>query len=458
MIINLNSKIQKIWNLTKSVIISLFEWLSHTFISGGSLFAGFCKKYKIILCSFAGAVVVSTACWVRDNIPTTYFDSLDALSYSKYFHSHKELKYDSVCFLDISNYHQTSKVEIDKSFSDGDLVITRRNKLIQFLDTIKTVKYKFLFIDLFFDSLTYNDNTEIFEKISDLDNILVCSTPEGVEEDPRFLALSAPNSYYVPHFAAGHTRPYFIRDGYKQSVPVRMYNALHSNDSIMIPDGKCWYDFKFLGDSVRIPLKRFYRNSPITFIPYIDDMNKPNWGFWDIYEDIDDYFSELEGKIVIVGDMYRDDLHSTYVGSIPGPVLTYLQYVSLQKRSYYEICNCLLFIVFFVFIWIRLTFFRKSQKQKKELYSAMMTGQFHMHSVRYPSSKNLFDGLKAVLLAFATSFIGYSVIFGFISWVMIFGKFAFSTFVPSLLFSILEWLLDSKNKYNDLTIKRLIKK
>lgn len=432
----LKSNLRKICDQTKSFFISLFEWLSHTFISGGSLFVGFCRRYKIILCSIIGSLFIFVADWVRDNVPTTYFESLDGLSYLKSFHSTDSLDLDGACFIDISNYHELVEVSFDRS--DGDVVVTNRNVLISFLQKIENINYRFLFIDLYFDKLGSDSSSiALANQIKKMKNVLVCRHPEQLKEDTSFHNMSAVNGYYEPRFSAGHTRGLFIKDGKDPTIPIQMYNILNPSDTIPFP--KSWWSINLLGDSVYIPKNIGFRNSLITYVPYLGDMQNPEWGFRDIVMDTLKYLPKIEGNIVIVGDMYSgDDMHATYAGKIPGPVLTYFQYLSLMDRDRITYFKLALLLLYILMIWGRIHISKNSDK----------IDNFVKNQIK---GKKIISFFGSSIWVFITSFIGYSLVFGAISWFMMdFFSFAYSTFVPALSFSMLEWGLESREKYLDL--------
>lgn len=110
----------------------------------------------------------------------------------------------------------------------------------------------------------------------------------------------------------------------KPSVALKMYRDIDGGD---ITRYGCLYfsDKKFCNNAqfLTIPTDVFYEYAESGALRY--PMLGSQWLSWYTPEEI---CAMVEDKYVIVGD-FEHDLHSTYVGRVPGPMLSFLAYREL---------------------------------------------------------------------------------------------------------------------------------
>lgn len=416
-----------------------------------------------IVVSLLGAWLITIVSLIRDNIPYTLLEDLDFVTYLRFLsHGDESGIFDDAVFIDISNYPDLVKTPTD-SAENAQTVITNRDSLLQFLNKVDTVDFEYLFIDVYFEHETQTESgKKLANKIAQMnrnkERVLVCRNME-TKDDSSFRNNSAPNCYYLPRLSTNHTRCMKIYIGQdsialKQlSVPLRIYNSLHEDTPVDIPDK--WKHYSIFGHKIAIPDPLTFRNCPITYIPFGPDHDDINSGVQKDYHDLSKVdLKKLIGRIVFVGDMQKDDMHDTYARTISGPYLTYLQYKAIEKqgKASTRLYVCGIFIIYFFVISVRLNW-SEIRKRLRIVPNFVSYFKNKRNSVFLNMRIKITLFFLSSILTFLKSFIGYTVIFGLVSiFLLTTVHIVFSTLVPALFLSMMEWLLETiqtyKNKRN----------
>jgi len=222
----------------------------------------------------------------------------------------------------------------------GNDVITDREKLLEFLELANKSKYKYIFLDVRFEKGYETPyDSALFSLIKTMPRLIIAThRGDGGYEiiDSTLLDKSAYADYRGTFFS-GFTRYEFLQDG-SRSVALQMYHDLDGKDihkgRFGFTTSKGWpcYNLKY------IPLPYYLctgkSEASDDSITFIEEMRYKNVGHMVLNRD---YYTEenvfdflLNDKIVVVGD-FDDDLHGTYVGEVPGPVLSLAAYKYLKK-------------------------------------------------------------------------------------------------------------------------------
>lgn len=288
---------------------------------------------KEIITSLGFAFIISFLCYLLNNCPYPYWDSLNKICWIDYaIHKliPKELDRSDVFFINVSYDKQVVDYIYSNGNLNGQIDITNRETLLKFLHIAeKTNTYKYIFFDIRFEK---NVNTEVdsalFSQIKKMRDIAYSTHSDIVDNDKAILSKAAINDYFTTITSTNFTRYQFLQND-KQSAPLRIYNAVDSlnNKSIerfgpfFFSDGKLCQNSPFM----TIP-EDFWHGHEINGHQNYYDLGPLLLNFYDE----EDWKLAMKDKIVIVGD-FVDDLHDTYVGLQPGPYLIYLAYKELPK-------------------------------------------------------------------------------------------------------------------------------
>ena len=249
-------------------------------------------------------------------------------------------------------------VPVTDMFGDtlGTAAITNRETILRFLELADSSDYKYIFLDVRFEK-GYDTpfDSALFAKIKAMPRLVIATHRNNGDyeiTDSDLLAKAAYADYRGSIFS-GFTRYEFLQDGCR-SVALQMLYDIDKQD---IKKHKCKYksEGKSCYNLQYIPLPHYLfkgkdNNDSITFeeevrYPYAGSMilNPKYVSRQEIIQNL------LNDKIIIAGD-FDNDLHSTFVGEIPGPVLSLAAYqylhAGLHKVRYFYII--ILFVLYFL--------------------------------------------------------------------------------------------------------------
>lgn len=241
---------------------------------------------------------------------------------------------DNVLFVNVG--YDKSLIECYDEFDMplGNIAITDRRKLADFLEALEGTNYKYIFLDVRFEKDDVNRNfyVEGDSTSGTVDEHLT----QVIERTPR-IVIAAPHSREflndtikqksaLSEFSSTITATNFVRYPYlasdgSTSVPHTMYHELCGRE--IKRRGIFYFDDGHLCNICPF----FQIKQP--FVEYDEDNVRQylNLGadILDLGLDVKEY---AEGKVVVIGD-FVNDVHDTYVGPQPGSYLSYLAYKSL---------------------------------------------------------------------------------------------------------------------------------
>ncbi len=289
------------------------------------------------------AVALIFAEYVIDNMGHPILDELEKLGVAEYvMRSGEEMPYDEDDVVMIN-------VGCDKALAymveDGDTLgtvdITDREKLLHLFRIAKDSHYKYLFADIRFPEEVQTDyDKELYDLMAQMPRFSVSTHTDVTLADPR-LAKVAGYADYGTTLTTGFSR-YQLLQNDKPSVALKMYREIDGGDlkryGPIYAEG-WWLSFNCIFVPVPSSLVTAFDSDNIEA-----QMRLGSQLFR--YETDDEIRSMMKDKIVIVGD-FDNDVHSTYAGDIPGPVLNFISY--LQVKAGHHHFNAFLWLPIFLF-------------------------------------------------------------------------------------------------------------
>ena len=396
------------------------------------------RKYVTIA---ALSVLMLVGSWAVESCRYPLFDDINLISFFERWHDEEGLDWDKVLCVNVA-YDKTMVPVVD-DFGDtiGRTAITDRDSLVKFLKIIEGANYDEVFIDVRFPKHLDSDgsapytlmadsatSTALFSQIKRMRNTLVANHASMEMEDSSLLAKSAIADYGATIFTGIARYEYQQEAG--PSAALRMYEDLDKGNISR---------FGFLAFDGWRPC----RNAQFVHIPkdvasplrIEDDVEVLNYPLLSSqlfrYNTPEDIRNSVSGKVVLIGD-FDNDVHTTYSGDVPGPMLNYLAYRELHEgrhlMGWFELVRLLFFACILYIILVP---------------DNLIKGIF-----------NRCRGLKGFigkwpLLRFLLSFIGISFVVAcfkiFVAW-WGFG-ISMSVIVTSLIFTIISEIHRYKSEY-----------
>lgn len=272
---------------------------------------------------------------------------------------------DSAVYIDVGYDSQLANYYNNEIYSDS-LAITDRRKLCSLLDMLKCTGYKYIILDVLFEPhVTTPSDSELYERISSMDRIVVAKAPEVPMVDE-------------------------LKD--KASLVDYMVTALsdgYSKDEFLRPHGFCWGGTSSQ-DDVSLPLKVYedlvperklrrygYGRFSVYFsgnhlcyngiFPQLSSFKEPDWRMGDLLYSYNKRKSRrddtdgdclrkilpdnMSDKLVVIGSLdMSHDVHETNVGARPGGQILYEVYRCLENGQ--QIVSWWQIISWFLLYWI----------------------------------------------------------------------------------------------------------
>lgn len=378
------------------------------------------RNAKAFISSAIISVVLLLICYAVDNMPYSFaggatFGQLFE-QVKQYINPSEEEIPDDMLFVNVAYDRQLAVVYDDFDMPKGNIDITDRSKLLEFLDKLKNSDYKYVILDISLqEEYRTPQDSVLFHLIAGMRDIVISKSESFKLADP-VLAQKARYSDYSTHIAENNFVKYeFIRNG-EATIPYQVYKDLY-DDSITSFAGFYFFKGHLANRSIilRFPIRLWNNIKVDETSPDKGDFLYHNLGS-DILDVGVDVVEMAKGKIVVVGDFCENDMHDTYLGRISGPAININALYTLINGNisipYFEII--FLFGLYFV---IALFIFKKPDIGKV------------LPFVRRIKSKTW---------KFIFSFVGLSLVLSVVAlcWYIIFDR-DINIFIPSLYFSIL---------------------
>lgn len=299
---------------------------------------------KRIGVSAAIAVVILLAEYLIGNWFGFVFDDTATLSVLKKIlpSAVSDEEVDAV-FYNLGYDKQIATVISEEGDTIGLEAVTDRRILLRLLEIAEKADYAYLFIDLRFEKGIETEHDSIlFAKIMSMPRIIV-STHEEKDgysiADPELLKKAGYADYTTTYFS-GFTKYSYLQND-SLSVALKMYMDLNGGDF------KRYGPFFFSGGRLcrNLQFLKFRKDD----VRKSDDSDDEDAGQEDLevelprylsfgnvtlkYNSEDEISADMKDRIVVVGDMIHD-IHQTYAGDVPGPLLNIRAYEALIERRH----------------------------------------------------------------------------------------------------------------------------
>lgn len=368
------------------------------------------KKVKIIyriLLALGIMVVLQVADYFITNASYPLLDSLDSVMVYDYFTKNHRPEDDDILYLDVA--HDKKLVPAIDEWGDtiGVTPITNRKILADFLQLIKDEPYRHIFLDIRFEEGTEcEDDSLLFATLSRMRD-LNFSNHRGIETFvPDSLLNKSGYSDYRGNFRDGFTRYEIIQDN-KPSSALKIYSDLDS--SYIKKSGPLYFDNgKLSYNMIFVPL--YLNDTRHEGIKGEEKFHYLGFRMKNMPEELKEMAKD---RIIVIGD-FENDTHQTYIGDVPGPLLTVRAYQAMHKGIHHFswVCFSIISAIYFLILFFLLGNYDLNDKICKLLR------------------------IKSKTLVFILSFIGWGFILGTVKLTLyaIFG-FAFVAWLPALIFS-----------------------
>ena len=366
--------------------------------------------------SLGVAVAIVLLSYFVANIPYPLLDSWMPFSFVELTGRHLSASYpeDSVLCVNVAYDKQLADAYSKAGFKLGHSDVTDRGKLLRFLQIAKQADYRYIFLDVRFpEGLKTENDEDLFSLIEGMPRLVLSnhSSYGGYSiADSSLLSKSALADYRMTAFT-GFTRYQYLQHG-QESVALRMYRDMDGGDI------RKFGPFYFSGgwpcrnsQFVRIPkfVMEQEREDYTLRYPYLG----AHYLDWNTDEEL---ARSLKGKIILIGD-FDEDLHQTYVGDVPGAMLSFLGWWELHTSRH------------IVPVWLIITLLI--------LYSLIVFLLLTPHRNWYDYVP-LLNRIKSPFWRFILSLVGWGFVLTLLQ--MALYRFAFvaiSTAVPAFCFSLL---------------------
>ncbi len=316
------------------------------------------STHKFVRAKIAISVLVSFVLICVDyffqNNKYPWFDNLMTLSLIEYVTGSKDrITFDDDSVFCVNVAHDKALASyVDKYLvCRGNDVITSRDSLLKFLNLAAKSQCKYIFLDVRFSKRHQTEvDSALFATILSIPNIVVsnhCEDDEYELADKKLKPATALADYGVT-LTTGFSRYEFLQDG-EASVALKMYRDIDHGDIVK------WHNLYFdkstnhlCFNAPFIPIPRTlnrYKGENTVRYPYL---GAQLFGYYTEKDLID----TMKGRYVLVGD-FDEDLHGTYVGDVPGPMLSFLSYKFIKDGKHLFPLSLFLmtFVIYSVICW-----------------------------------------------------------------------------------------------------------
>ncbi|MCH5240788.1 MAG: CHASE2 domain-containing protein [Muribaculaceae bacterium] len=367
-------------------------------------------------------VVMQVADYFITNFSYPLLDSVDSIMIYDYLTKKGEAPDTDIYYVNVG--FDKKLVPAKDEFGDdiGFIAITNRELLAEYLNLIKKSGYKYIFLDIRFEDGTESeDDSLLFATMSDLDGFSFSLHRDIGSIVPDSLLHKGTYSDYRGNFRDGFTRYELLQDNH-ESTPWRMYSVLEGKPKIEY-NGIYYHDNGHLVYNMVFP--SFYLND--TEHEGEKGREKYHYLSYELERDPEALKAEAQNKIIVIGD-FENDKHQTYMGEVPGPLLSVRTYQALKKGVYRFswVCFGITSVVYFLILYFLLV----------------------KYDLNYKICKLL--RIKSRGLIFIMSLIGWGIFLSLVKLTLyaIYG-IAFVAWLPALVFSCVSYF----NEYSNIEIK-----
>lgn len=287
-------------------------------------------KYRQIAAASTIAVLLVLADYFSSNMSYPLLDSSDSLAPYAYLWDKDDGAFDDILCANVALDKELVTVCDEFGDSAGRAAITDRGTLLRFLEIADSSRYRYIFLDIRFEQgFDTPHDSALFACIKSMPRV-VFSTHRGLEDDIIDPALAAKSAYadYRHKRQAGFSRYEFLQDGH-ESVALRMYRELDGGDihpTLLghADRGRLCHNMLFV--PIPVSATEIYGPDGEIRYPYLGSQLLGKYSAGELR-------GLMDGKIVLVGD-FDNDVHGTFTGDVPGPLLSYYAYRALAAGDH----------------------------------------------------------------------------------------------------------------------------
>jgi hypothetical protein len=304
---------------------------------------------------------------------------------------------DSVIFLDVS---KDLELVDDTALNYGKVVIKDRSILASFFSTLNQhpSDYKYVLCDISFDYPSPDDSL-LRREIERAPNLIIAATlNDNKVREPIFNVQHACVDYVV-NKSSFVKMPLFYDDTIK-SLPLTLVEKTTSK-RYSHKNGVTYENNKPTFNTV-IP-EFYYRPKDLKNSIRTNESNKANLYYIGNFLEIPNYFRLLKDKYIIIGD-FTSDIHSTYLGDMPGSLILFDTYLTIRSKSI-NISASWLLLLFIIYLIISYFIFIRSALRFEQLQKKIKIRFFKSFVKKYLSYLGILIGLNLLSYAFFGVFI-----------------------------------------------------
>jgi len=331
-------------------------------------FHRFANNKKALLWSAILSLVLIIISYFYNNLPLFTGENLVELAASEWlkvaFGKNYDDIQDSVLLINVAYDRQLTGAYIsqedkiadkDSTQTIGTTDITDRDKLYKLLSALEGKNYKYIFLDIaFYNNLAPTPYDEkLFKLIERMDRIVVAYDRRNAMEHGIADSVNLWPKVGCINYKSTITETNFKRlrliQGSMASMPLKVYQKLDGKDVtrhgiIYTSDGHLCNNSIF----VEFPFE-IEGNNPIDYYKH----HSRYLGHYEV-DNQEAVAQDCDNRYVVIGDL-DNDLHDTYAGMQPGPILMYKAYKHLKEGHHivsllYAFCFFILYFIIAFFI------------------------------------------------------------------------------------------------------------
>lgn len=300
----------------------------------GMLFRGPVFRRRLLVAALLSMLII-VADYFAGNMSFPILDSSMGLGLHAYLSNYDKLDGGDNEMLAVNTAMDKAIAKAYDEFGDeaGHVAVTDREKLIEFLKIAEKANYRYIFLDIRFeDWLKTPHDSALYAAIARMPRVTYSRHRALDGMEPEYPGLKEKGAYadYRSVLNDGFSRYEFLQDG-ESSVALRLYHDLTGKTieptrwgGYRDSDGAICYNMQFVPFPMSVMMA--YDQDGKIMYPLMGSqlMGKHSE---------EELIGMMKGKVVVIGD-FNDDLHDTYIGSIPGPLLSYYAWRLLNRGGH----------------------------------------------------------------------------------------------------------------------------
>lgn len=302
----------------------------------------FLKQLRLILLSVAIALPIWCFTIVMFNKSWTLGGEKALLMWYEHLHNgqHENVWADSLLLIDMSTDKEIVTQYDEEDYKNCSNVSVNHSHLYKILrELYEAGNYRYIMLDIFLDKdVSQPADTALYQLIDSMPRIVIARSDSPLA-DSCLYAKSGLVQYSTTLWENDFVKFPFWTDNHR-SMSLKMYEELARKD--MKRDGMIMFDDGQYAQTSAILTYNVVWDDKLSNLLFHTDM---------LYEDsaITQVFppEDIDGKYVLIGD-FKNDMHNTFLGEMPGVLINFNAYVSLVK-GYHRISFWYLLCLFIVF-------------------------------------------------------------------------------------------------------------